>query len=99
MTQAPRESLSVRVFRNIALAEGASFLVLLAIAMPLKYLADQPLPVRIVGSVHGALFVAYVVAMVPLFLRDGWPLLRAPVVFAASLVPFGTFVLERKWLR
>lgn len=86
-------------FRKIALAEGVSFLLLLFIAMPLKYLGGMPLPVKVVGWAHGVLFIAYVAAMVPLFTREGWPRARAPWVFLASLLPFGTFVLERKWLR
>lgn len=92
-------SLSARIFRGIALAEGLSFLVLLGIAMPLKYAADMPLAVKLTGSAHGALFIAYLVAMVPLFVADGWPLRRAPLVVGAAFLPFGTFVLERKWLR
>ncbi len=48
-------------FRKIAFAEGVSFLVLLLIAMPLKYMADLPITVTIVGGLHGILFVAFVV--------------------------------------
>lgn len=85
-------------FRAIAFAEGVSFLVLLGIAMPLKYLVGQPLAVKGVGWAHGALFVAYAVIAALVFLREKWPLSRAPGVAVAALVPFGTFVLDRKWL-
>jgi integral membrane protein len=90
---------AVRSFRVIALAEGVSFLVLLGIAMPLKYAAGMPLAVQCAGWTHGLLFMAYVVAAALAFSREDWPLSRAPGVFLAAVVPFGTFVLERKWLR
>ena len=54
---------ALRQLRLVALLEGASFLVLLFVAMPLKYLAGMPLAVRIAGSIHGALFIAFVVAL------------------------------------
>ena len=54
---------ALRHLRLVALLEGSSFLVLLFIAMPLKYLADQPLAVRIVGSIHGLLFVIFMAAL------------------------------------
>lgn len=81
---------SIWVFRKIASIEGWSYLLLLFVAMPLKYWAGMPDAVRIVGMVHGWLFVGYVIALgvaagglsTP---RVGWAIL-------ASLVPFGTFV-------
>jgi integral membrane protein len=85
-----------RWFRWVALLEGVSFLVLLGIAMPLKYLAGQPLAVRLVGSAHGALFVAYVVLVAALFFARRWPLSRAAQALALSVVPFGTFALDRR---
>jgi integral membrane protein len=92
-------SRTLRTFRAVAAAEGVSFLLLLGIAMPLKYGAGMPLAVRWVGLAHGLLFIAYVAAAVLLFSRERWPLARAPGVLIAALVPFGTFVLDRKWLR
>ena len=87
-------------FRKIALAEGVSFLLLLFIAMPLKYMADWPLGVTIVGGLHGLLFVAFIVMMFEVkreFKRDwGWTA-RA---FLASMVPFGTFWVDHThWKR
>ena len=84
-------------FRKIAMAEGVSFLVLLFIAMPLKYLADQPITVKIVGSLHGALFIAFIA--LAYFAKDqynknsGW-MIKA---FLASIIPFGTFYMDREW--
>lgn len=90
---------ALRTFRWIALIEGVSYLVLLFIAMPLKYLLDMPLAVRITGGVHGFLFVAFCAALLWVMLARGWPLLRAILAFVSSLVPFGTFVLDRYLVR
>jgi len=89
----------IRRFRTIAIAEGISFLLLLFIAMPLKYFFGLPMAVKLVGWAHGLLFVAYWVAAVPLFTKLKWDPERMVGVGLASLLPFGTFVLERKWLR
>lgn len=86
-------------FRRVALAEGVSFLVLLGIAMPMKYLLDIPLAVKVVGWIHGVLFIWYWVAAVPLFTKLGWNTERVIGLGLASVLPFGTFVMERKWLR
>lgn len=89
----------LRWFQAIALAEGTSFLLLLGIAMPLKYMAGMPEAVHWVGSIHGFLFISYVAAATLLFTHLEWPASRIPGVLAAAVLPFGTFVLERKWLR
>lgn len=86
-------------FRRAALAEGVSFLVLLFIAMPLKYMADLPIAVKVVGWLHGVLFIWYWVAALPLFTVLKWPVDRVIGIGLASILPFGTFIMERKWLR
>ena len=83
-------------FRSTAFAEGVSYLVLLFIAMPLKYGLDWPLAVRVVGSIHGALFVAYVLLALFAALEQKWTSRFCIVVFVASLIPFGTFWLDKK---
>ena len=86
---------TLSLFRKIALAEGISFLVLLLIAMPLKYLAGLPQLVTVVGWAHGALFVAFLALALEVksILDKNFPwLLKA---FVASVLPAGTFVLER----
>lgn len=85
---------AIRRFSQIAFWEGMSYLVLLFIAMPLKYWADMPLAVRIVGSVHGALFIAYVLLLAAAARSCGWPWTRSAWAFLASLIPFATFALE-----
>jgi integral membrane protein len=85
--------------RIVAFLEGISFLVLLCIAMPLKYMADTPGPVRIVGMAHGVLFIAYVFLLLQVALELRWKLSRAVLAFIASLVPFGTFYADKKLFR
>ncbi|UVI32691.1 DUF3817 domain-containing protein [Paenibacillus spongiae] len=81
-------------FRLVSLIEGISFLVLLFIAMPLKYWADIPSPVTIVGAIHGGLFVLYVLALIHAWIAAKWSFLRVVMAFIASFLPFGTFVLD-----
>jgi integral membrane protein len=92
----------MRVFfwwRMSALAEGVSYLLLLFVAMPLKYLYGQPEAVRWAGSLHGGLFVVFVV-LLALAWRAGPLSLRQSVQgFVASLVPFGAFVFDRHIVR
>ncbi|MDF2437132.1 MAG: rane protein [Bacteroidota bacterium] len=93
------EMKSLSTFRLIALLEGISFLILIFIAMPLKYMMDMPLPVRIVGMAHGILFVAYVFFLLMVKIDRKWSLWKTALAFIASLVPFGTFVLDAKVLK
>jgi integral membrane protein len=85
----------VAVLRALSLAEGVSFLVLLGIAMPLKYWAGLPLAVRLAGSVHGALFLVFCWALVRATLAARWPWSRAGLVLVAALVPFAPLWLDR----
>jgi integral membrane protein len=83
-------------FRLIALLEGISFIILLFIAMPLKYLAGMPLAVKYIGWVHGALFVFYVILLVQVWIEYNWKFIKVLGAFIASLLPFGTFYLDKK---
>lgn len=82
--------------RKIALAEGVSFLVLLGIAMPLKYFAGYPMAVLVAGSIHGLLFVIFCFALLRAMTAARWSLGRAASVFVASLLPFGPFLFDKK---
>ena len=86
---------SLNRLRRVGLLEGVSYLVLLGIAMPLKYLAGRPETVQVVGWVHGVLFMLFVAALAHAALARRWPLARSAWAFVAALVPFGTFVLDR----
>ncbi len=74
-------------------------MVLLGIAMPLKYFAGWPLAVRVVGMAHGILFLLYLWAAIQTALERDWPWRRTALVFLASVLPAGPFVIEAKILR
>jgi integral membrane protein len=90
-----RPQRALRRLRRVGFAEGVSYLVLLGIAMPLKYLADRPEVVTWVGWIHGMLFVLFVAALAHAAALRRWRTPRIAGAFIASLVPFGTFVLDR----
>jgi integral membrane protein len=86
----------IRVFRMIALSEGISFLTLLFIAMPMKYFMGMPEVVRVVGTIHGVLFLLYVGLLATLHFRQRWSVIFSLYAFVASIIPFGTFVLDKQ---
>ncbi|WP_437674648.1 DUF3817 domain-containing protein [Sorangium sp. So ce131] len=90
---------ALRQLRLVAILEGLSYLVLLFIAMPLKYLAGLPLAVRVVGSAHGLLFVLFLAALLRAAAKHRWPLSRSTLAFVSSIVPFGTFFFDRSLRR
>jgi integral membrane protein len=82
--------------RIIGVAEGASFLLLLGIAMPLKYMAGMPQYVSVVGAVHGLLWLAYVAAVAEVKFTVGWSWRMVLLAMVASVLPFGPFVLDAR---
>ena len=82
--------------RRVGKLEAISFLVLLAIAMPLKYLAGLPLAVKICGWVHGVMFVWLVISLWLAKREAGLTTGQALGVFVAALLPFGPFVIDRR---
>lgn len=84
--------------RSIGFLEGTSFLLLLFIAMPLKYLAGQPLAVTWIGTAHGALWVVYLVVLLITWRHYGWGFGKLFMGGVASVLPFGPFVFDRKVL-
>ncbi len=86
---------TLSLFLKIGFAEGVSFLILLFIAMPLKYVFGMPMPVRVFGMIHGVLFVGFVVALVKATLEYNWSFKKALIGFLLSFLPFGTFYLDR----
>jgi len=85
-------------FRKVAFSEGISFLVLLLIAMPLKYLAGLPEAVKIVGWIHGVLFLAFVGLVFKVSDEENWTPRTTVLALFAGMIPFGTFVFDRKFL-
>jgi integral membrane protein len=86
-------------FRLIGFLEGISFLMLLGIAMPLKYIASVPEPVTIIGAVHGFFFALYLIAIVMMKIMFRWSTLRVIGAVIAALVPFGPFILDARLRR
>lgn len=86
-------------FRIIALLEGLSYILLLFIATPLKYLANDPQYVKMLGMPHGLLFVAYVVFAIFLRSTYKWNNTSFFIILLCSLLPFGTFYVDIKYLK
>ncbi|MFK7911929.1 MAG: DUF3817 domain-containing protein [Akkermansiaceae bacterium] len=97
-------STAIGRLRVISIIEAISYLILLGVAMPLKYVWGEPLAVRIVGMAHGVLFCIFCVALLDAMLAQKWSLKppfwnRPPIfIFIASLIPFAPFWVE-KWLK
>lgn len=85
----------IQFLRVLSLSEGVSFLLLLGIAMPLKYIWNMPIAVTWVGSAHGVLFVALGLLLLLAMLRADLPLKTAIIVGMASLLPAGPFFADR----
>lgn len=90
---------AIRNLRFIGIAEGISFLVLLLIAMPLKYFFGIPIAVKVVGWMHGVLFILYILVVLLAIKAMDWSFFGVIIALAASLIPFGTFVLDKSWKR
>jgi len=88
----------VQWFRILGWLEGISFLVLLFIAVPMKYAGHNPNMVHAMGPVHGTLFLAYVALASMVADQKSWMPKRRMLSYLAAVLPFGTFVFERKYL-
>ncbi len=82
--------------RVIAFIEGVSFLVILFITMPLKYMYGMGEPNKIVGMAHGVLFILYVLAVIQSKIEYNWAGKKTALALLASIIPFGTFWADKK---
>ena len=89
----------IKLFRLVAFLEGLSYILLLFIAVPIKYLLDDPTYVKLLGMPHGILFVGYIIFAVIGKNKLKWSYIEFFIISAASLVPFGTFYVDKKYLR
>ena len=87
------------MLRTVGMIEGISFLILLCIAMPLKWIYGQPEMVRYVGSIHGVLTIVYVYLLIKVTAQLKWSLKTAALAFIASLLPLGMLYAEFKIFR
>lgn len=85
-------------FKIIAFCEGISLLLLFFVAMPLKYCLDKPEYVRVAGMAHGLLFITYIILATMLKYEQNWNWKKYGIVCLASIIPFGTFYVEKKYL-
>lgn len=83
-------------FRLISYIEGLSYLILLFIAMPIKYIGENPIPVKIVGMTHGILFVLFMIFLFESLKRYNWENKFSLSLFIYSIIPFGSFIIEKK---
>jgi len=90
---------SIGRLRAIGLIEGVSFLLLLGVAMPLKYFAGMPQAVTIAGWLHGLLFMAFCIVLTQAHQDAEWSLRRSGTVLLAALLPFGPFVIDQRLRR
>ncbi|WP_158976303.1 DUF3817 domain-containing protein [Cellulophaga sp. L1A9] len=89
----------LKLFSLTAILEGISYLLLFGVGMPLKYLADIPEPNIYIGYAHGFLFIAYCVLAVLFCYERKWGFKRLLILLVASLLPFATFYIDKKYLK
>lgn len=89
----------LKIFRLTAILEGISYLLLFGLTMPLKYLANIPEPNKLVGYAHGFLFIAYVIVAIIFWFEKKWSIKRLCILLIASLLPFATFYVDKKYLK
>ena len=87
---------TVKKFSLINTLEGYSYLILLFIAMPLKYLLGFAIAVKIAGMLHGILFIAFLILLVLSWQETKWNFKENIILFIASLIPFGTFFTKKR---
>tara|TARA_R110002050_G_scaffold233063_3_gene368810 strand:+ start:41628 stop:41927 length:300 start_codon:yes stop_codon:yes gene_type:complete len=89
----------LNIFRIVAFLEGVSYILLLFIATPIKYLLEEPKYVKLLGMPHGLLFISYIVLAFMIKPELRWTKKEFGYVLLASIIPFGTFYIDRKYLK
>ncbi|MDA9262337.1 DUF3817 domain-containing protein [bacterium] len=87
------------IFRIVGFLEGVSYLLLMGIGMPLKYFSNDPSWIKALGMPHGVLFVAYIILAFLIKDEQKWSLKQFGIVCLASVIPFGTFYVDRKMMK
>jgi len=88
----------INIYRLTAFLEGVSYILLLFIAVPIKYLLNEAVYVKILGMPHGVLFILYIVFSIIAKIKYNWNFRKFLVISLVSLVPFGTFYIDKKYL-
>jgi integral membrane protein len=89
---------SVKAFKVLSFLEAVSFLLLLGVAMPLKYIWDMPEFVSKIGMAHGVLFVLYLIGAYWMYEKLNWSFKTLLIVAVCAVLPFGPFYADRKYL-
>ena len=89
----------ISIFRITALLEGVSYILLLFIATPIKYFMEEPKYVKMLGMPHGLLFIAYIILTIIIGAELKWNTKTLWKVLLASIIPFGTFYIDKKYLK
>lgn len=92
------KSTKIKIFKGVSILEAVSFLLLLFIAMPLKYLFNSPAMVGFVGMAHGILFISYLVGALVMYKLLNWKFATLLLVVVCSVIPFGPIYVEKKIL-
>lgn len=87
------------IFRIISFLEGVSYLLLLFVATPIKYLQDNPEYVKLLGMPHGILFMLYIILAFVIKKEMNWNYKNLGIILICSVIPFGTFYVDKKYLR
>ncbi len=88
--------MNIKTLRLVGLIEGISFLLLLFIAMPVKYMMDNPVLVKYIGMGHGVLFILFIVVLFAVCEKQKWALSMFIMGLIASILPFGPFIFDMK---
>ena len=89
----------IKILRVISYLEGISYILLLFIAVPIKYYANDPTLVKLLGMPHGLLFVAFVILSLVNSKKYNWSFIKTIVVLISSIIPFGTFYVDYKYFK
>jgi len=89
----------LNLFKITSFLEGVSYILLLFVGVPLKYLANNDVLVKVLGMPHGMLFLAYIAIALLIRSKMNWDFKSTFIVLIASLLPFGTFYINKKYLK
>ncbi|CAA6814163.1 MAG: Unknown protein [uncultured Thiotrichaceae bacterium] len=91
--------MTLKHLRIIAIIEGTTLILLLLVAMPLKYKFDMPIAVSMIGPIHGIAFLVYVGALMTALLSGLINSIQLIIGAVAAFIPFGSFIFERFMLK
>ncbi len=89
----------INIFRLVAFLEGVSYILLLFIATPIKYISGDPQYVKMLGMPHGLLFMGYIILAFMYKKETNWTINQFLIILIASVIPFGTFYIDHKYLK